>query len=364
MSRLLISLAVILASIAAGAQTSQRLTANKTNEYALVYTLPVNAVRVTLRAEKTVRTPGEFFRYAGKYLNLTPIVEPSVSWRLTDAQITPLSVADPDQRFTAQFKNGSVVTMTLTPEGFPVAINDVTYQPAAPAAPTLEPVQAAPTILELPVARQAVTEDMLRSQSSAKRAELAAAKIYEIRQQRADIISGQADNMPSDGAAMKLALDNLADQEAALTAMFVGTTSVSSEVRSFTYTPAASGDAKVVIARLSALDGIVDADDLSGAPVYLDVKVLSRAKLPVNDKGEEKTFPKGGVAYRIPGEARFTVTFDGADFASADMPVAQLGVVFGIDPALFYNKKAPAYLRFDPATGASVEIGQVSEVAE
>ena len=50
---------------------------------------------------------------------------------------------------------------------------------------------------------------------------------------------------------------------------------------------------------VSALDGIVDSDDLSGDPITLSLNITDRGKMPVNDKGETKEFPKGGVAYCI-----------------------------------------------------------------
>jgi hypothetical protein len=37
--------------------------------------------------------------------------------------------------------------------------------------------------------------------------------------------------------------------------------------------------------------------------------------------------------------------------------MAQYGVVFGIDPAMITNTKAPAYVVFDPLTGAIKELG-------
>jgi hypothetical protein len=36
---------------------------------------------------------------------------------------------------------------------------------------------------------------------------------------------------------------------------------------------------------------------------------------------------------------------------------AQYGVVFGLDPKLFNDKKAPAYLLLNPVTGAIKELG-------
>lgn len=166
--------------------------------------------------------------------------------------------------------------------------------------------------------------------------------------------------MPSDGKAMQIALDNLAAQEAALTAMFAGTTQVSTDVVTYQWTPEATDDPqRIILGRLSQIDGLVDADDLSGAPIYLDINVVKRGVLPTTEKGEPKKFPKGGLAYRVPGEAKVSVVYDGATLASQNIDVAQLGVVFGIDPSLFTDKKAPAYVIFDPNTGAVWEMGTV-----
>lgn len=362
LSKYFVLIAAALLSVTAVAQNTQRLSATKANEYGLIYTLPLTGIRVTVEAQKTVEIPGEFYRYAKKYLNLDPIVEQHISWTLKDVQITRYALTDESQKFLVRFKNGSGVFMMVTPESFPVSVNDPDYEPTPLPGPTLKATPAEPTILESDAARQAVTEDMLKAQSSAKRAELAAAKIYELRAQRNEIIAGQAENMPADGAAMQLALDNIDRQEKALTAMFVGTTAVSTRVRSFTYVPEedAAEKTRVVIARLSPIDGIVDAGDLSGEPLYLDVTISRRGELPVNEKGIVKTFPKEGLAYRVPGTADVAVSFDGRRVAFETMPVAQFGVVFGLDPGLFTTKKSPAYLQLDPSTGAIVELGELS----
>ncbi len=207
-----------------------------------------------------------------------------------------------------------------------------------------------------------MTAEMQQSTSSAKRAELAAARIFELRQSRSEIISGTADNMPADGQAMQLALDNLAAQEAALTAMFVGTIQTSTQVETFTVTPPADIQGtqwETIVARLSSLSGIVDADDLTGAPIRLTLNITERGRLPENEKGETKRFPKGGLAYRIPGTAEITINFNGNRITSSTIDVAQYGVVFGLDPNLFTDKKAPAYAIFNPVTGAITELGTV-----
>ncbi|MDE6378749.1 MAG: DUF4831 family protein [Duncaniella sp.] len=358
-----------LGGFTASAQSTSRLSASKANEYGVTYALPLTRFQVTLAAEKTVKTPGEFARYAGKYLNADPILHPSVGWRLTRAVITPDAYADPDERYLVTFRNGDGTYITLTEWGTPLAINDENYSADTPDVDLPVAVPAAPTILELPVARQAVTADMIQSKSLAKKAELAAAKIYELRANRNEIITGQADGMPADGAAMQLALDQINAQEEALTAMFLGTVKTSVEVRTFTVeVPAEGAPERSVVARLSALDGIVDADDLSGAPIYVSVVEKTRGELPLTDKGQPRPFPRGGVAYRIPGSAHIAVSYDGATLAEDTFEVAQYGVVYGLDPAMFTAKKAawgtknaPSYLHFDPLTGAVSRIGVVGE---
>ena len=360
---LALSLALLSAAVPAAAQTTQRLTANKASEYGLVYTLPVTRLEVTVAAEKTETAPGEFYQYAVKYLNSKPILAPETTWRITEAVIRPVAAADPEEQYLVSFKGGAGTYMTLPDEGFPLSVNDDAYDPGMPSAALPKAVKAQPTILETPEASQAVTPEMIQSRSASKRAELAAQKIYELRTNRSEIISGQAESMPADGEAMKLALSRIDRQEEALTAMFNGTRKTSVEVRTYTVDiPADPSDAgRTVLARLSVSEGLVADDDLSGAPVYLTIIPGLQGKLPVNEKGETKTFPKGGVAYRIPGTATAQLTYDGSAIAEAEFDVAQYGVVFGLDPALFTSKKAPSYLHFNPLTGGVRELGTVSE---
>lgn len=354
--------AAALAIAPAHAQSTSKLTATKASEYGLIYTLPLTAFEVTIAAEKTVKTPGEFYQYAKKYLDTTPILKESTSWRIVDAVVNPVAIADDNERYLVTLKGGTGTFIMVSDDNFPISINDESYDGDVVLTPLPKSVAAEPTILQKPVAQQAMTPEMIQSRSSAKRAELAASKIYELRTNRNEIISGQADAMPSDGAAMKLALEQLAAQEEALTAMFLGTTQTSVEVRTYTvYVPDEGASGRSVVARLSAIDGLVDASDLSGAPVYITVTPLTRGKLPVNEKGVTKTFPKGGVAYRIPGTAEVKLEMDGKTLVNKDFDVAQYGVVFGLDPSLFTSKKAPSYLHFNPLTGAVRELGTLEQ---
>ncbi len=349
--------ALLIAASSMSAQSSQRITAGKASEYGLIYSLPNTVVDIYLTAELTEETPGEFHNYTRRYLGTAEaITTPSRSARIAQALVVPRGVADPQLQWLAQFKNGSTPFMTLTPDDIPLGINtEREYVADEPAADAETGWSASP--LEGDIARQAVTADMARSSSTSKRAEFAAQRIFELREMRSDILSGQADNMPADGAAMELVLNNLSGQEAALTAMFTGVRRQRTVVGKVTVMPDSVGVRDYVVARLSATDGVIDAADLAGIPVTVDITVLQRGELPVNDKGEVKSFPRGGVAYRIPGRARVDVVFEGNCIASAEINVAQLGVVFGLNPSLFTDKREPAMAVFDPATGALLELG-------
>lgn len=342
------------------AQSTQRLTANKSNEYGLIYNLPLTAVDIIVETATTVSTPGEFANYANRHLGLKDAVRnPSRTVEVRSITITTHGVIDPDNRWLVQFKNGSNVSMTLTEGGMPLTINtENVAEETSPKLPVAVPAPVSP--LETEAARQAVTQEMSRSTSLAKKAELAAQRIFEMREQRNELISGNADNMPADGGALKVALDALEAQEAALTAMFAGTRLTGTQVNTFTFVPEDEDIADTLVARISPVDGITGVNDLRGIPLTVSVKVTARGDLPVNEKGEVKKFPKGGVAYNIPGSAEITVRFNGRDVATTSVDLAQLGSTFGIDPGLFSDKKSPMCACFSSRTGALISLDPVS----
>ena len=199
----LILTAAFTPAFGASAQTSQKVSAGKANEYGLVYTLPSTAFDIYLEAELTEEHPGEFYNYARRHLGINDAITADTrSARLLSATIVPRGVADNNERWLAQFKNGTSAYITLTPDNIPLGIN-AEGSADANTVGIPAPRDAAPSPLETPAARQAVTQDMARSASASKRAELAAQRIFELRETRSDILSGQADNPPADGNAMK-----------------------------------------------------------------------------------------------------------------------------------------------------------------
>lgn len=349
--------ALSLFPAAAQAQNTTKLTATKAGDYGVVYTLPKTEVDVVIETEYSLTEPGEYYNYARRYLGLTDAARaPKRTASVKSVTLVPRGVPDAESRWTMQFKGQGVTCVVLNAAGVPVAIN--TEDIPATASPVLPQARAAaPTPLETEAAAQAVTREMTQSSSLQKRAELAAQRIFELREYRNDLVTGQADNTPQDGKWLELALKNIGDQEAALTAMFAGTTKTWTSVDRVTFTPDTTAVEGMVIARLSPIDGIVPATDLSGEPITLSMTIAEQGRMPVDADGKTLPFPKGGVAYNIPGQAVIAVQFRGRTLATATVDVTQLGTVYGVDPKVFTNKKAPAFMLFDPATGGLLNLG-------
>lgn len=353
---------LLIAAIGSGfanAQETQRLTANKLNEYGLIYSLPKTHLNIEVEAVKTTKKAGPFFKYAKKYLGATNIVTADAqSWDIKNVAISTFGVADKDEEYLMQFKAGAAPYMILDSEGLPLAINaEVTPQSTSHRQNQI----AEPTPLDGNTLN-VFSEDMIAGESTMKRAEAAAAKIFELRETRNDLVSGNADQMPPDGESLKLMLDELNRQESILTAMFVGVTTTETVVSRFDYVPTADVTNEVIF-RISDYNGVVDASDLSGEPVYLTIATTVKGELPVNEKGEVKEAPKGAVMYCIPGKANVALNYNGKRIAIKDVEVAQFGVKFGLNPKLFIDKKAPAYVIYNPDTGALLKMGTTTAPA-
>lgn len=356
---IILPMLMMLMALVLNAQVTQKLSATKASEYGIIYSLPTTVIDITIEVEKIVKKTGEFYQYAKKYLNTDDVItNNSESVELKSITVTPRGKANPSERYLMQFKPGNTPYLTLNEDYLPLAIN-TDKMPVMPDVELPMAMSAQPTPLESDAAKHVISGEIAQSKSVAKRAELAAMQLFALRQTRQDILTGEADNMPSDGKAIELLLNNIKEQEEALLAMFVGTTQVSTSVSTMSYVPEleVTND---VIARISMSDGIVDADNLAGIPIYITTEVVEKGALPLNEKGEAKTFPNGGVAYCIPGKLAIKINYDGDCYFDNVISSSQHGVVFGLDPKMFSDKKNPAYLIFDPITGAIQELGSVN----
>lgn len=356
-ANVLLAATALCLAIPATAQQTRTLTADKHNEYGLVYTLPVTAVRFDVTARHTVSHAGPYFQYAKKYIGTDKVVkEDSEHWEILSVKATPVGIPDTENEYLMQLKPGALTSICVADDGMLLAINRDVDAPAAPEMPE-------DTRLKSEVGPrdylQFVNEDFLASQSSAKQAQMLSESLMEVRDAKISLTRGTAETMPTDGRQLELMLNSLSQQEASMTAAFLGTVESQNVTRSFVFTPGEPG--RSVLFRMSDFAGFVAADDYSGEPVYVNVKVTRRGEMPVDDKGDEKKVPRDAVIYNIPGAATVSLSHSGKTLWSGDLECSQYGIQFGLQPTLFSDRKARSYAVFDPATGALVKIAEVTE---
>lgn len=348
--------AMLACATALQAQQTQKFTAAKHNEYGLVYSLPTTHLRIEVEMERTISKAGPYYQYAQRYLSVNkPIVEDSQSWKLKSVSVTAYGVPDEENRYLMQLKGGNGAFLMMTEDGLPLSINREAVEENVPKRPAKKKSEPTITAEDLVMA---LPGELLVSESTAKRAQIAAQQIYKIRESRTAFATGEADQMP-DGEALKLIMAQLDEQERALMALFCGRERTETVTKVIDYCPTEDVDREVLF-RVSDYDGVVKSDNLGGEPVYISVEITRQGELPVDEKGEAKKLPKNAVMYNIPGQARVTLRYDGHDIFSKEFDVSQFGIDFGLDPSMFTNKKTPNYLLFYPETGAIKEIGTVT----
>lgn len=339
----------LLLSLSASAQTRVSGYAPGQNEEGVTYFLPQTTLSITVVAEKTVFTPGDFCRYAEKYLRLTGVsAQAYEQWKIKEIKVVPVGTPDKDQAYTIELKDKTVAPLVeLTPDGILKAIN--THNTLAEGSGE-EPASETPQAPVNP--RDYMTEEILMAGSTAKMAELTAKEIYNIRESKNSLTRGQADYMPTDGESLKIMLANLNRQETALLQLFEGTTVTETKKFNLTLLPTGNID-KEVLFRFSKRLGVVGANNLAGEPVYVSLE--NRNTVPMASPEEKAKKKLEGVVYNVPGKAHVMVFQGKEKYYEGELPFAQFGNREILSKKLF-DKKTTTQVMFDPTTGGVLKI--------
>ena len=317
------------------------------------YFLPRTAFRIVVEAEKTVTTPGELNKYALRYLRADNVpTTQSTEWKITKVTMEPYGVPDRSKAYSVKVRSKTLAPLvSLTRDGILLSINREAEETFLPAIPEGKP---APT---LPDPKKYMTQDMLAANSTAKLAELCAQEIYDIKDSRNALVRGEADNTPKDGAQLKLMLDQLALQAETLESLFKGTTQTSTHVFTLNVTPESEG--QHVLFRFSRQLGFVDADDLSGRPIYLTIQGQDNLPQPVEDEvvAQKKAKMEKGIYYNVPAREAVTIHDDQQTYAHGEYAMGQFGLVELLSDALF-NKNVTTRVSFYQQTGGVEKVEQ------
>lgn len=332
------------------AQQVTRVHVGDTQNYGITYSLPAALVRVTADATCTTVKAGVYAPYAEKYLGIKDApMEDVVTWSITSVEAKIESEADTTRTFHVNFgEKVAAPTFYLAPGNLLVGINREPEVIGHKCEKSVPAKADTPTVHAIDV----MNEELLKAGSKSKQAEIAARQIFRIRESRLNILTGDVDNLPADGASFQLVLENLAAQEAAYMELFTGTSSTTTVHRDFVCRPTAESDN--VLFRFSRHFGFVAADDLSGEPYRISVTVTDdKRNVPVLTDAKGKVKPQAsGVAYVVPGRAEVAVVHKGNRVAQGEWAMPQFGHVEFLSPMQFTDRKKPASALFDPLTGA------------
>lgn len=353
---LILTLFLTLA-LAASAQKTIRVNAIKANDYGVIYSLPKTSIEVTLLVKKTTYRKGEFYPYAQRYLGIeNPVSEDKTVHTLEDFLITNNGIPDKNNSFMVAFRSKSLEPFVhLREDGVIVTIN---ADPQPEENQTLEiPEEKAPSANP----RKYLSQEALMAGSTAKQAELVARQIFDLRSSRTDILTGEAANMPPDGNAYKVVMDEINLQEKTLTELFSGSQQVEYFTHSYTIVPDEKDIDRRVIGRFSEKLGPVDADNLAGEPIYLSlVNKTPKVEMQLSERDLKRLEDKlsEGIVYNVPGKATLTLEFKNATLAEKEFDVVQYGTQDVLARRMFDNAKQPIKVYFYPELGAIKQIIQ------
>lgn len=310
------------------------------------YFLPRTALRMTMLVEKTTYTPGEYAKYAEKYLKRTDInMEPSVRYRITGMKLTSYGVPDSTKEYTAKIDaKHSIRTINRDENGVLLAVNATPRTIRQPKAfvPAAKQVQLNP--------KDYMSAEILAAGNTAKTAELCAQEIYSIRESKSLLTKGQADFMPKDGEQLRIMLKNLDTQEAALTQLFEGTTVKDTVEKVITYIPTKEVN-KELLFRFSQKLGFTDNDDLAGKPYFITIEDLqSIPTIQTTVEDGKKVKDNAGIYVNLPGKISITLHREESVWGGYELYAAQFGRTEALSGNLF-GKKYSTSLVLNPVTG-------------
>lgn len=360
-------------TVTSWAQNVQKVVIGENMSYGITYSLPQTRLCLVVEATCTTIKAGPFAAFAEKYLGLTDVAkEDSKVWEIKQVKLESEAIPDPSRRYHINFSEKfALPTFFLSDQGLLLSVNAEPNvgEESAEAAASKEGAEANATAAETKSKQQVMlkasdvmSEEMLKAGSKAKQAELVAREIFSIRESRRNLLKGEVDNLPADGASFQLVLDNLDAQERALLTLFQGVVSTTTHERRYNYIPtqATQGD---VVFRFSRHYGFAERNDLGGEPYILSLSIVEDLRTPSDDAAADpkaaaaakKPLPKPvsqGIAYNVPGKVHIELRSRQSSIASTDLHMGQFGHVEQLPVGQFIDKKKLSCAVFNPLTGA------------
>ena len=324
----------------------------KEGESALVYYLPQTELVFEIEYEQITAERGMFYQYSERYLGTKDVVlENSVTYAIKNVQLHTRTKADPARAYTIPLNQKTLANcaVRLNNKGLIESVN--CESEVAKTAEQHKPTDRKQCKADKPSLAIPFLEDQMLSGSIGKMAEGTAKQIYSIRENRLNLLAGEVEHTPADGAAMRLVLSEMDRQEETLTQLFLGKIEKKHIVKTVTIIPE-SDCSDSVIFRFSKHEGLVDSDDMSGEPFSLTIVAHKQDFAPAADADKQPA--PSAIWQNLAGNADITLTDGEKLLVNKNIPVAQFGVAVPLAQDLFAKRKTQ--VRFDTRTGSVIEI--------
>ena len=125
MKKKMIWVAGILIATSAYAQTDVSTGIMRGKDYGVTYLLPKTEIEIVVQATKHTYMPGEFCKYADRYLRMNNVsADPNIYWTIDKVQTHVAGVPDKDNVYFVKLKDKTVAPlMELTEDGIVRSIN-------------------------------------------------------------------------------------------------------------------------------------------------------------------------------------------------------------------------------------------------
>ena len=353
-TRWVLAMAMVwLTSCASRQATVTPYVAGEQSTSGVVYYLPKTQLRIHFILSEEQFEPGPLVAYASRYLGESYATQPTTRYQIERVAMHAHGVPDTTQSYLIQ----SVATpsveqlVALTPDGLLYSLHGKAYKPT-----TTDYLADYPKGVTQQEASQALPQEYALATSRAKQAEVVASRLFELRERRVELLSGQVETMPCDGPALKMVLDGLDKEIAALQALFAGRTS-KRYYEEIVDVPIDDPVSQQEVARFAPQYGLVDKEDLSGAPIYISVEALNHPA-PQSDAELHKLTKSTALRYIEPRRARVSLQLPERNQAiMLELSVAQWGRTAILEHKLGADKlgQLPYTIYFDLTSG-SIEL--------
>jgi len=312
-------------------------------ESSLVYALPRTELCIQVETEKVIQKPGMFYQYSERYLATKDIItDEKTSYRLISVRVKPRAIPDPKRTYAlTPSKKSQAAHLSVNAQGILCGVNVHCESLQKDATP----VVVLPTDNSKAAALLPLGEEYMMAGSTAKLAEGAAKQIYRIRESRMSLLTADVERLPADGASFSAMLDGLSKQERKLTELFVGSTNTVVQTQTVYLTPTAPV-ANEVVFRLSALNGLVSAEDLSGTPYYISIQPTPIQTVQTDYKANKEN---ATIYTVLPASTQVAIGDGKSTFFSEQFLVPQFGVIIPLSEELLKNPSVK--IRIDQQTG-------------